>query len=109
MFDQSLHQKLARVERKLDDALRWLWANYNLSKEIAMKQEELEQGLKDVAEQVAKIGAESTITLQKVTDLETALANADNVSPGVQSAFDALKAQVQKVDDMIPDAPPPPV
>lgn len=72
---------------------------------ISMTQEELAQGLADVTAQVAKIGVESKTTLQKVSDLEAALAGQDNVSPAVQTAFEALKAQVQVVDDLIPDAP----
>lgn len=70
-------------------------------------QAEIAQGLTTLTAQVAKVGAESTKTLQKVTDLEAALANQDNVSPELQSAFDALKAQVQAVDDLIPDVPAP--
>lgn len=72
---------------------------------IMSTQTEIAQALTDLTAQVVKIGAESTATLQKVADLEAALANQDNVSPALQSAFDALKAQVQTVDDLIPDAP----
>jgi uncharacterized protein YoxC len=72
---------------------------------ILMNQDELAKGLADVGTQVAKIGSESTATLQKVAELEAALNNAGGVSPAVQSAFNALKAQVQVVDDLIPDVP----
>lgn len=72
---------------------------------IFMTQEELAQGLTAVSAQVAKIGEESKVTLQKVTDLEAALANQTGVTPEVQTAFDALKTQVQVVDDLVIDTP----
>jgi hypothetical protein len=69
-------------------------------------QAELAQEIGAVTEQVAKIGTETKATLQKVSELETALANSSNgVDPAVATAFAALKAQVQVVDDLIPDAP----
>lgn len=71
------------------------------------KQSEMAADMATVTAQIAKIGEESKKTLQKVTDLETALGNQEDVSPELQSAFDALKAQVTVVDDLIPDAPAP--
>lgn len=69
-----------------------------------MNQQELAAGLATVSAQVSKIGDESTTTLAKVTALEDALNNqTGDVSPEVQAAFDALKAQVQVVDDLITD------
>lgn len=56
-----------------------------------------------ITAQVAKIGTETTATLAKVAELEEALANAGEISPEVQAAFDALKAQVQVVDDLVVD------
>jgi hypothetical protein len=108
MDDLTSRLEIARVERRLADVLRWLWAIYNQGKSIMATQAELAKGLTDLTAQVAKIGAESTVTLQKVTDLEAALAAGGPTTPEVDAAFAALKAQVQKVDDMIPDAPPPP-
>lgn len=78
--------------------------NLKLNK-IMSKQSDLAADMATITAQVAKIGQESTATLQKVADLEAALANQDNVSPELQTAFDALKAQVTVVDDLIPDAP----
>jgi len=71
---------------------------------IMAKQSELAQELAAITAQIAKIGTEVTATLQKVADLEAALANQDAVSPELQAAFDALKTQVTVVDDLIPDA-----
>jgi len=69
-------------------------------------QTDIAQGLTALTAQVAKIGEESKATLQKVADLEAAINNAP-VTPELQAAFDALKAQVILVDDLIPDAPAP--
>lgn len=66
---------------------------------------ELVQGLNDLSAEVAKIGLETQVTLQKVTDLQLALENSQTVTPEVQAAFDALKLQIQTVDDLIADAP----
>lgn len=66
---------------------------------------ELVQGLNDLSAEVAKIGLETQVTLQKVTDLQLALENSQTVTPEVQAAFDALKLQIQAVDDLIADAP----
>ncbi len=68
---------------------------------------ELAQGLADLTTQVAKIGTETQTLITKVADLEAALAASGTVDPAVQAAFDALKAQVTTVDDMVPDAPAP--
>lgn len=72
---------------------------------IMSTQAELAVILTELTAQVAKIGTETTATLQKVVDLEAALAAAGNVTPEVQAALDALKAQAQAVDDLVPDAP----
>jgi hypothetical protein len=76
-----------------------------LKGKIMATQAELTQGLNDLTAQVTKIGAETAATLQKVSDLEAAIAGAGGVDPSVQAAFDALKAQVQAVDDAVADAP----
>jgi len=70
-----------------------------------MTNEELVSGLASVTATVGKIATEVTTTLAKVTELETALAASGSVSPEVQNAFDALKASVETVDALIPDAP----
>lgn len=74
--------------------------------EIMATQAQLVEDLNAVSAQVAKIGTESTATLQKVTDLEAAIANAGNTTPEVDAAMAALKAQVQVVDDLVKDAAP---
>lgn len=101
MHDTEMHRRLASCEAKIDKVLTML-------KEMKMTQQELADSLKTITAQVAKIGTESTKTLALVTDLEAQIANAGNVSQPVIDAFQALKAQVQVVDDLIPDAPPTP-
>lgn len=85
--------------------MRVLHAILNKVSRIMTTQTELATSIADLTTTVQKIGTETTATLQKVTDLEAALANAGSVAPEVQAAFDALKAQVQAVDDLVPDAP----
>lgn len=68
-------------------------------------QTELAAELTALTATVAKIGTETSTLLTKITDLETALANAGSVSPEVQAALDGLKAQVNVVDGLVPDAP----
>lgn len=70
-----------------------------------MNQTELATQLAEITTTVNRIGEETKTTLTKVTELETALANQDNVTAEVQAAFDALKAQVTVVDELIPNAP----
>ena len=80
----------------------------NEIKELIMATEAEITGLLTAATaQLQKIATESAATLQKVTDLETIIASmGTNVTPELQAAVDALRAQVQLVDDLVPDAPP---
>lgn len=68
-------------------------------------QAELATQLRTVTAQIQKISAESSKTLQKVTDLQAVIDSGAAVSPELQAAVDELKAQVQLVDDLVPDAP----
>lgn len=74
-------------------------------RKIMSSQDQLANDLNAVTAQVAKIGAETSVTLQKVIDLEAALAAAGGTTPAVDAALAALKAQAQATDDLIPDAP----
>jgi len=65
-----------------------------------MDQVQLAQELAALQAQVDKANGE---ILQKIADLEAAIAAAGNVTPEVQAALDALKASVQSVDDIVPD------
>jgi len=71
-----------------------------LLNQIHMDQVQLAQELAALQAQVDKANGE---ILQKIADLEAAIAAAGNVTPEVQAALDALKASVQSVDDIVPD------
>ncbi len=46
--------------------------------------------------------------VRRLTDLKTAVDNADDVSPELQAAADALVASVQSLDDLAPPITDPP-
>lgn len=70
-------------------------------KGLLMNMQELAQGLADLTAQTDKARAE---VVQKIADLEAAIANAGNTTPEVDAALEALKASVQASDDVVPDA-----
>lgn len=74
---------------------------------IMATQAELVAELEAVAAAVAKIGTETSATLDRVAELEAALAAAGDVGPEVVAALDALKTQVELVDGLVPDSPTP--
>jgi uncharacterized membrane protein YccC len=74
----------------------------NKLKTIMATQAELAQQLRDVTAQNEKARGE---ILAKISELETALANAGNTTPEVDEALAALKASVQTDDDLNADAP----
>ena len=78
---------------------------FRLLEKIMTTQAELAATLATVSTQVAKIGTETQGLIDKVAALEAALASAGEVSAEVQAAVDALKAQVQVVDELVADAP----
>jgi DNA-binding protein H-NS len=105
-----------RNEDELMNVWRWVRVNLlpptlgdmqrkyrKLEKLIMATQAELKQQIEDLTVQVVKIGTETDGLKQLVTDLEEALAAAGTVAPEVQAAFDALKASVQAVDDLVAD------
>ncbi len=72
-------------------------------KGLAMTMSELKDALKALQDQVAKIGVETSKTLQKVTDLEAIIAAGGQTTPEVDAALVDLKAQAQATDDLVPD------
>lgn len=95
VYDSDFNKKeLKKIYRLL------LNNNLKLDK-IMAEQSELAIQLQDLTAQVVKIGAE---IVAKVEALEAAILAADDVTPEVQAAFDALKVQVQVLDDLNPDA-----
>ncbi len=72
---------------------------------MAKSQSQFAQDLKDLTDVVSKIGNETRGLQTLVEQLQLAIDNGNAVSPEVQAAFDALKAQVTVVDQLVPDAP----
>lgn len=66
-------------------------------------QAELAVEITALTEQVSKIGEETRTLIAKIADLTVALEMAGRVSPEVDAAVVALKAQVKVVDDLVPD------
>jgi chromosome segregation ATPase len=106
-FDQHHHYYDCPCAARLEEMVQLLRAVQAQGDKIMESQHQLAQDLTALTTQVQKIGTETTATLQKVTDLQNALNNAGGTTPEVDAAMAALKAQVQLVDDLIPDAPAP--
>lgn len=79
---------------------------------IVMTQAEAAQTIKELTAQVSKIGAETSTSLQKITELEALVATGGGaggtVTQEMVDAIAGLKTQVQATDDLVPDAPPTP-
>ncbi len=77
--------------------------------EILMKLSEVGEFVGLVGTQLAKakteIMAKQDSLLARIDELEAALANQD-LSPEVTMALDALKAEAQALDDIVPDSVP---
>lgn len=86
-------------------------ADINKTKEQIMKtQAELTADLEAIlaqnqktATEIAGIQTESTALQARVTELEAVIAAGGNVSPELEAAVAAVKAQAQVLDDQIPD------
>ena len=78
----------------------------NIERKIMATQEEVTAALVAAKQQVDKIGTETRTLLTRITELLAQIANqGDSVTPELQAAVDDLKAQLQVVDDLVPDAP----
>ena len=75
---------------------------YSQLNNIKMNNEEVAKELADFKAQVDKSNAEIAA---KIIALEGAITNAGEVTPEVVAAMEALKASIQKTDDIVPDAP----
>lgn len=69
-----------------------------------MKVSEVSAAIAQLSAQLAKAQGE---ILSKIVDLETALTDVDLPEDAV-NAFDALRAQTQALDDIVPDSVPEP-
>jgi hypothetical protein len=66
-------------------------------------QAELTKQVKAIGDKLTKIGEESKTLLTKVDELKQAVADAEKVTPELQSAVDAVAEQAKVVDDLVPD------
>lgn len=87
---EQLEAKLNHIDSQL----------HRLKEIITMNQAELAQALADIKTQADKAKAE---IVQKVADLEAAIAAGGVTSPEVDAAVTALKGSVQGLDDLNPD------
>lgn len=68
-------------------------------------QEELAAQLTAAAAKAEKIGNETRSLLTRIEELLAALTAGATVSPEVQAAADAVSAQLEVVDALVPDVP----
>lgn len=80
----------------------------NLKETFMATQAELAVELTAVKDQVIKVGNETRTLISRVETLTTALENAGGTTPEVDAALLAVKEQLVIVDELVPDAPPPP-
>lgn len=71
-------------------------------------QAELTAQVAAVNAKLTKIGDETRSLLAKVEELTAVIANGPPVTPELQAAVDALTAQAELVDALVPDVAPPP-
>ena len=75
---------------------------YSQLKYIKMDNAEVAKELTDFKAQVDKSNAEISA---KIIALEEAVNNSGEATPEVVAAMEALKASIQKTDDIVPDVP----
>jgi methyl-accepting chemotaxis protein len=81
--------------------------NNKLNK-IMASQADIAGALNETATKVQKIAEETRSLLTKIEELTTAIENQGDVSPELQTAVDNLNAQVEVVDQLVPDPENPP-
>lgn len=74
--------------------------------QIMETQAELAAKIMTLTDQVSKIGGETSKSLQMIKALQDQIA-AGAALPELSAAVDKLAAQLQTVDDIVPDAPTP--
>lgn len=89
------------VYHHFDSGEKVILAAINHLKDTLMEtQEQLATDLQALSQQADKAKAE---IVQKLADLEAAIATAGSTTPAVDAALAALKASVQGVDDIVAD------
>ena len=91
----------------LDGLVALLTSINRKADKIMATQAELAAQLNDLGVELGKIGTETQSLLDKIEELGKIIAAGGDVTPELQAAFDAVKAQAQAVDDKVPDVPAP--
>lgn len=76
--------------------------------QLMSSQAELTAQVAAVNAKLTKIGAETQSLLTKIDELNAVIAAGAPVTPELKAAVDALVAQAEVVDKLVPDAPVPP-
>lgn len=92
----------AHLHEHLIQVLEQLLIIQKQNKKIMGAQKDAADKLGSFGVQLAKAKDEILAKMQELVD---AAANADNVSPELQTAIDNLAAPIQALDDIVPDAP----
>jgi len=80
------------------------WAYYNLREKLMSFQAEVTQEIMTVINHIAKVEFETRGLIEKIAALEEIIGQEPElISPELAAAIVALKAQVQVVDDLVPD------
>lgn len=101
--DPAIQLQLQQMGQALSILLR-------RTEQIMVTQADAAKQLTDVKDELVKVQSETRGLLDKITELETAVQNAANVSPELQAAVDGVVEAAGTVDSMVPDAsqlPPP--
>lgn len=101
-FERFVVRQLTQIRASLNQVLEDNCLINQKLEEIMATQAELAQALTALGTQLDKAKAE---IVQKVADLEAAIANAGSSTPEVDAALAALKGKVQELDDLNADAP----
>lgn len=91
---------LGQISNSLSIRRQSIFLKHKINK-IMLTQAELAQQLTDLGTQLDKVSAEINAEIQKLTD---AIAAAGTTTPEVDAALASLKAKVQSLDDLNPDA-----
>ncbi len=96
------------VHQEPSEELRTLAALIRAQGELIVStQAELTKKLEDVATQLEKVATESANNVQAVADLKAIIAAGPPIDPALETAINKVAAGVQKVDDLVADAPTP--
>ena len=95
-FQCASKHDLTEMERRITEKLNTIMAS----------QTDEAKRVTALTEQVTKIGTESRTLLTRIEELLAVIAAGGEATPELTAAVDALKAQVQVVDDLVPDAVP---